>query len=267
MKAGPESRLRNSAPVVSPAGRLIGAVVLLPVSLLLVAGGWVLVAAAVGIELPGMEVVVEAVWLQAVFVVSGAVLIADGARLLTRPFVRPDVPETPEELRRYRRRARARTRVRTATWITLFGIPAVAHPLGAFQVPRGEFLFLLLMVAVALVLVFLTVLGGVEGSGPDDRPLPPPPVPAAVLERLEAGQGVRGRATVVDMHETGWTINDQPQLHLQLTVTADGGRPYPVDVTETIPLWASGRLVKGASLPVLIDPDAPEHLLVLWKEP
>jgi hypothetical protein len=250
----------------SPAGKLIGVAVLLPVSLLLIAGGCVLVGSAVDIEIPGMEVVVEAVWLRAVFLLTGAVLIADGARLLTRPFVRSGLPQTPEEIRRYRRRTRARTRIRMVTWMALLGVIGIVLPLGGFQVPRGELLFGLLIVAVALVLVFLTVLGTVAGSGPDDRPIPPPLVPAAVLERLEAGQGVRGRATVDDMHETGWTVNERPQLHLQLTVTADGGQPYRVDVTETVPLWASGRLVKGASLPVMIDPDVAEHLLVLWKE-
>lgn len=256
----------NSRSTASPARRLIGAAVLLPVSLLLIAGGCVLVGSAVDIAIPGMEVVVEAVWLRAVFMLTGAVLIADGARLLTRPFVRSGLPQTPEEIRRYRRRARAQTRIRMITWMAVLGVTAVVLPLGWFQVTRGELLFLLLMVAVVLVLVFLTVVGTVAGSGPDDRPLPPPVVPAAVLERLEAGQGVRGRAIVDDMHETGWTINERPQLHLQLTVTADDGGPYQVDVTETVPLWASGRLVKGASLPVMIDPDVPEHLLVLWKE-
>jgi len=67
-----------------------------------------------------------------------------------------------------------------------------------------------------------------------------------------------------DMHESGRLVNERHEL--ELTVTLDGREPYAATVTKVVPVWGMARLRKGESLTVRSDPDAPEHVVILWKE-
>jgi hypothetical protein len=242
---------------------------ILPVllALPLLAGGGVLVGSGLGLELPLVEVMITAAWARWLFLATGAYLLVDGGGMLAR-LVRgePDQPQSAEEKRLFERRALLRSRARMAAWIALLGLLTLALPLQAFQILRGAGVFMLLLGLLLLVLGVLSVTGMLIGSRSLDLSAAQWTIPSRTLEKLEAGAGLRGGATIEDMSETGWTVNEQPQVLFELTVTVAGRDPYRARVTETVPLLALAHLVKGGSLPVLVDAHAPEHLLILWRD-
>lgn len=252
---------------VLAAALLVGWLVWAAVSLALAAAGYVLAAIPLGLPVPGIEAAAGGFWAPGLLLAAGALLLYDGARgFLRLAFVRSGPPEGPEQVRAYRRSARIRSRLRGVAWVACLLVLTVALPLGALEFARGETLFLGSMIPLLVVLGFLTVMGLNEGAGPEDRIHRPSIVPADTAARLEAGGGVPARAVIDDMHETGRLVNERHELELELTVTLDGSEPYAATVTEVVPVWGMARLRKGESLAVRVDPGAPEHVVILWKE-
>jgi hypothetical protein len=255
----PAQPLRPASPVAG----ILPALLALP----LAAAGIVLAGSALGLGLPGVEVVITAAWARALFLAAGAFLLFDGGRMLARLVLpAPPQPESPEEKRSAQRRMRLLSRARMLAGVALLAVLTLALPLQAFHVTRGFGHFFALVVFALLLLAFLSISGSLLGSGSVDASAARWMIPGRTLEKLEAGAGLRGRATIDDLHETGWMVNDQPQVHLALTVHVAGREAYGARVTETAPLLALGHLVRGGALPVLVDADAPEHLIVLWKD-
>jgi hypothetical protein len=74
--------------------------------------------------------------------------------------------------------------------------------------------------------------------------------------------GRQGSATITAIRDTGMTINDNPTVELDLTVSLDGGAPYPVTHKQTISRIAVGSFQPGATVPVRVDPMDPQSLMI-----
>lgn len=88
----------------------------------------------------------------------------------------------------------------------------------------------------------------------------------ANAERLRTA-GLPGRATIVDFRDTGVTLNKNPVVELTLQMQVQGRLPYEVKAREQVPRLVVSRLVRGGSLPVKVDPAAPEVFLIDWDAP
>jgi hypothetical protein len=94
-------------------------------------------------------------------------------------------------------------------------------------------------------------------------------------------KGLRGHATVLHvkapMMDTEMSMSkkkyeemlrgDTTPIHrkVQLKVEVPGREAYEVETKLNIPVMRSGKLVAGAGLTVLVDPDDPKHLAVDWS--
>jgi hypothetical protein len=78
-------------------------------------------------------------------------------------------------------------------------------------------------------------------------------------------QGVAGSATITGMRQTGVTLNEQPQIELQLQVSTEMHGAYPVTVKEYVPLMLLGALSSGRPLPVKVDPANPQRVIIEWE--
>jgi hypothetical protein len=77
--------------------------------------------------------------------------------------------------------------------------------------------------------------------------------------------GVRGTAQVLGARQTGVYLNEQPQVALQLRISAPGHGTYDTTVKEYVPLIATGMLGTGRPLTVLVDPLDPAKVIVEWS--
>lgn len=84
---------------------------------------------------------------------------------------------------------------------------------------------------------------------------------AAVRRRMQE-VGIPAQALVLSLSETGLLINNQPQVRLQLQVLPPDGEAYEATLTQTISMLQAPRLQPGSTVAVLIDPDAPQHILL-----
>ena len=80
-------------------------------------------------------------------------------------------------------------------------------------------------------------------------------------ERLMA-TGRQGTATVTALRDTGVTINDNPQVELDLDVSVEGMPVYPVTQRQVISRLAIAGFQPGATLPVRVDPLQPRSLII-----
>jgi hypothetical protein len=74
--------------------------------------------------------------------------------------------------------------------------------------------------------------------------------------------GVAGQARIDQVTDTGATVNDNPQVHLNLTVTVPGHDPYPATLTQVISRLAIGEFQPGATVDVRVSPDDPQTLMI-----
>ncbi|GAA3296196.1 MULTISPECIES: hypothetical protein [Dactylosporangium] len=77
--------------------------------------------------------------------------------------------------------------------------------------------------------------------------------------------GVRGSAQVLGANQTGVYLNEQPQMALQLRITAPGHGTYDTTIKEYVPFIAIGMLGTGRPLTVLVDPLDPAKVIVEWS--
>jgi len=61
------------------------------------------------------------------------------------------------------------------------------------------------------------------------------------------------------------TINDQPLLNLQLEVHDGNVTPYPVSIDTVIPRSAVPQFQPGAVIPIKIDPENPDKIIIDWQ--
>jgi hypothetical protein len=86
---------------------------------------------------------------------------------------------------------------------------------------------------------------------------------AANADRL-AATGLVGTATITGLTQTGMSLNDQPQVEMELLVSIPGRAPYQARHKEFVPLILLGRLTSGLPLPVKVDRADPQSLVIDW---
>jgi hypothetical protein len=84
-------------------------------------------------------------------------------------------------------------------------------------------------------------------------------------ERI-AATGIAGQATIVGLTQTGVSLNDNPQVGIDLMVTIPGRQPYAAHRKEFVPLILLGRLANGGMLPVKVDPADPSKVVIGWDQ-
>lgn len=82
-------------------------------------------------------------------------------------------------------------------------------------------------------------------------------------QRLEKF-GLPGVAEVLRVAETGWSVNNNPVIETEMTITVQGREPLTLVHKLTVPRLMVGRLTAGNPLPVKIDPDNLANFMVDW---
>ena len=77
--------------------------------------------------------------------------------------------------------------------------------------------------------------------------------------------GLAGTAQVTSLSQTGMSMNDQPQIDMELLVVVPGRAPYTARRKEFVPLILLGRLGSGMPLPVRVDPADPQRVVIDWQ--
>src|SRR5262245_9495247 len=77
--------------------------------------------------------------------------------------------------------------------------------------------------------------------------------------------GLSGTAQVTSMTQTGMTLNDQPQIDMELLIAVPGRAPYTARRKEFVPLILLGRLGSGMPLPVKVDKADPQRVIIDWQ--
>jgi hypothetical protein len=91
------------------------------------------------------------------------------------------------------------------------------------------------------------------------------PAPRELEERARLRRvGVSGVARVLRATEAGTSPVGEPMVDVELTVELDGRAPYQVRQRTAVPRRRLGRLRPGRSVPVLVDPQDPQRLVVVW---
>ena len=71
-----------------------------------------------------------------------------------------------------------------------------------------------------------------------------------------------GTATVSAVRQTGTFVNNNPECELDLQVAVDGGAPYAVTHRQVLAMVALPGFQPGASVPVRVDPNDPQSLII-----
>jgi hypothetical protein len=74
--------------------------------------------------------------------------------------------------------------------------------------------------------------------------------------------GRKGLATVVAVRDTGVRVDENPQAELDLQVAVAGLEPYDVTHRQVISKIAIGSFWPGAKVPIRVDPQDPQNVLV-----
>jgi hypothetical protein len=79
-----------------------------------------------------------------------------------------------------------------------------------------------------------------------------------------AATGDAGSAQVTAARPTGQYVNLQPIFEMSLLVFVGTQPPYPVTVSQIVPMTAMGRLAPGSRLTVKVDPKHRETVWIDW---
>jgi hypothetical protein len=89
-------------------------------------------------------------------------------------------------------------------------------------------------------------------------------------ERLR-GEGIPGLARVTEawiMGKSGGAPLDMEERYkFEMEITVEGKAPYGVVHQQLVPHQVYHRVGKGALLPVKVDPENPEQVVILWDTP
>jgi hypothetical protein len=77
--------------------------------------------------------------------------------------------------------------------------------------------------------------------------------------------GVPARASIVSMRQTGVTMNDQPQIELELSYEVPGRGTHTTSRKEYVPMMLLGVLTNGVPLPIKVNPDDPSDIAIEWE--
>jgi hypothetical protein len=76
--------------------------------------------------------------------------------------------------------------------------------------------------------------------------------------------GVAGTAHVLSATGAGTDPAGEPLVEVSLTVELNGRAPYEVRQRTAVPRRRLGGLRAGRAVPVLVDPDDPQRLVLVW---
>jgi hypothetical protein len=90
-------------------------------------------------------------------------------------------------------------------------------------------------------------------------------VPDAERQRLLL-TGRLTRATILDVRPLGLAVSHGPipSRIVEVTLALEGGDGRAITVRDSVSELHLGRLLKGATVPVRVDPDNSQRLVVLW---
>ena len=74
--------------------------------------------------------------------------------------------------------------------------------------------------------------------------------------------GMPGQAVINTIADTGTTVNENPQVQFNLTVSLPGQAPYPATLTQIVSRVAIGSFQPGATVPVRVSPNDPQTLMI-----
>ena len=74
--------------------------------------------------------------------------------------------------------------------------------------------------------------------------------------------GTPAPAVIVDIQDTGWRVNDQPQAKVTLQVTPPDRPPFQAVITQTFDVFDLGSLAPGAQAQVRFDPNDPSKIVI-----
>jgi hypothetical protein len=80
--------------------------------------------------------------------------------------------------------------------------------------------------------------------------------------RYLMANGRQGSATIEAIRDTGLTVNDNPTVELELSVSLEGSAAYGVTHKQTISRIAIPSFQPGATVPVRVDPVDPLSLMI-----
>jgi hypothetical protein len=117
--------------------------------------------------------------------------------------------------------------------------------------------------------IFVLIGGGfllawTVASGLADRVLHPERLDIADPAQLRR-VGVAGSARVLRSERSGAGSDDRPLMDVELSVEVPGRPPYLVRRRLSVPRSVAGQLSEGQRVPVLVDPDHPDRLLLEWE--
>ncbi len=71
--------------------------------------------------------------------------------------------------------------------------------------------------------------------------------------------GIKGKATVIKVVDTGEQVNEHPRVKLVLDIHIPDTPPYQIEKTVTIPRVRLAQIKEGSVVSVLADPDQPTN--------
>jgi hypothetical protein len=74
--------------------------------------------------------------------------------------------------------------------------------------------------------------------------------------------GMPAQATIQGMRDTGMTVNEMPQIELDLLVQVPGREAYTVTHRQVMAHSVLGQLQPGATIPVHVDPQDQGSLMI-----
>lgn len=79
--------------------------------------------------------------------------------------------------------------------------------------------------------------------------------------------GLPGSAQVTALTQTGMFLNENPQVKMDLLVQVTGKSPYTASRKEFIPLIMLSQISPGSTLPVKVDPNNANDVVIQWNQP
>jgi hypothetical protein len=74
--------------------------------------------------------------------------------------------------------------------------------------------------------------------------------------------GVAANARILDLADTGWTVNESPMVRLRLQVLPPGGEPYETELKTAINRLEIANFQVGKIIPVNYDPADPQNVAI-----
>jgi len=131
----------------------------------------------------------------------------------------------------------------------LMGVIGIGMLVGSFFMPMGASGLLVPGIIMPCVGLFMGRLGlGLRRS-------------AAKAARIRV-HGIAATGQIVSATPTGMSINDVPQMNVEMQVLIEGKAPYPASTKLLVPPQMLAQLVPGVQVQIRVDPEDPSALVI-----